>query len=112
MLAECRDRELIPLEDAVRLLTDVPASLYGIVDRGRVVEGASADLMIFDPDAIGSGPVHWREDLPGGAGRLYAEAEGMAHVLVNGTEIVRGTELTGALPGTVLRSGRDTRTPP
>jgi N-acyl-D-aspartate/D-glutamate deacylase len=111
MLAACRDRELLPLEEAIRLLTDVPARLYGIEGRGRLVEGAYADMMIFDPGEIGSGPVHWREDLPAGAGRLYAEAEGIEHVLVNGVEIVRGTELTGAVPGTVLRSGRDTVTP-
>jgi N-acyl-D-aspartate/D-glutamate deacylase len=54
--------------------------------------------------------VGWRNDLPAGAGRLYAEAEGIAHVVVNGTEIVRGTELTGNRPGTLLRSGRDTET--
>ena len=42
--------------------------------------------------------------------RFYAEAEGIAHVLVNGTEIVRGKQSTGALPGTVMRSGRDTET--
>ena len=47
---------------------------------------------------------------PPGAARLYAEAEGIEHVFVNGVEIVRGKQFTGALPGTVLRSGRDTET--
>jgi hypothetical protein len=42
--------------------------------------------------------------------RLYAESEGVEHVLVNGTEIVRAGALTDARPGTVLRSGRDTDT--
>jgi N-acyl-D-aspartate/D-glutamate deacylase len=111
MLASCRDRNVIPLEEAVHLITDVPARLYGITGRGRVAEGAYADLMVFDPDTIRCAPAEWREDLPAGAGRMYAEAEGIEHVLVNGTEIVRGNQLTGALPGRVLRGGRDTTTP-
>ena len=45
-----------------------------------------------------------------GAGRLYGGAVGIEHVLVNGTEIVDGTEVTGATPGVVFRSGRDTDT--
>jgi N-acyl-D-aspartate/D-glutamate deacylase len=111
MLAACRDRQLIPLEEAVHLITDVQAQFYGITGRGRISEGFYADLMIFDPDAVRSGPAQWREDFPAGAGRLYAEAEGIEHVLVNGVEIVRGNRLTGAMPGRVLRSGRDTTTP-
>jgi len=50
-------------------------------------------------------------DDAGGAARLYAEANGIDHVFVNGVEVVRGRELTGARPGAVLRSGRDTATP-
>ena len=106
-----RKRRLLPIEEAVRLLTDVPARLYGLTDRGRVAEGWWADLVVFDPERIGPGPMRTRHDLPGGASRLYAEATGIEHVLVNGTEVVTGDRLTGALPGRVLRSGADTRTP-
>ncbi|MER3452686.1 MAG: aminoacylase, partial [Acidimicrobiia bacterium] len=105
-----RDRKLLPLEEAVHLLTDRPARLYGIKERGRLVPGWYADLIVFDPDRLGPRPTYPRVDLPGGAWRLYAEADGMCHVLVNGTEIVRDGEFTGATPGTLLRSGRDTET--
>jgi len=111
LLAEgVRRRGLVTLEEAVRLLTDVPARLYGVVDRGRVAEGYFADLVVFDPERVGPESMRSRNDLPGGAGRLYAGATGMGHVLVNGTEVVTDDTLTGALPGTVLRSGTDTRT--
>ena len=106
-----RERGLITVEEAVRLLTDVPARLYGLTDRGRIAEGWWADLVVFDPERIGPKALRTRDDLPGGASRLYAEATGMEHVLVNGTEVVVADRLTGALPGQVLRSGKDTQTP-
>jgi len=105
-----RARGLLTWEQAVRQLTDIPARLYGLRDRGRLEPGAFADVVVFDPTAIGHRPVRTRDDLPGGASRLYAEATGMQHVLVNGTEIVRAGSFTGAVPGRVLRSGRDTDT--
>ncbi|MBW2399670.1 MAG: amidohydrolase family protein [Deltaproteobacteria bacterium] len=105
-----REKGLLSLEAAIQQLTDVPARLYGVRDRGRIAEGWWADIVIFDPESVGAGSVHFRDDLPTGASRLYAEADGIAHVLVNGVEIVRGREFTGATPGTVMRSGRDTET--
>jgi N-acyl-D-aspartate/D-glutamate deacylase len=105
-----RDRSLLSWEEAIRLLTDVPARLYGLKDRGRIENGAWADLAIFDPVRIGHTPMRTRADLPGGASRLYAGATGMCHVLVNGTEVVTDDTLTGSLPGQVLRSGTDTHT--
>ena len=110
MLRSCRERGLMPLEEAVQLLTDRQARLYGIRERGRVAEGWHADLVVLDAERVAPSPVVWRNDLPAGAGRLYAGAEGIEHVLVNGVEIARGGELTGARPGTLLRSGRDTET--
>jgi N-acyl-D-aspartate/D-glutamate deacylase len=105
-----RARGLLSWEQAVRQLTDIPARLYGLRDRGRLVPGSYADVVVFDPTAIGHSPVRTRDDLPGGASRLYAEARGICHVLVNGTEIARDGAFTGAVPGQVLRSGRDTDT--
>jgi N-acyl-D-aspartate/D-glutamate deacylase len=105
-----REKGLLSLEEAVHQLSDIPARLYGIRERGRLAPGWRADVVVFDEQRVGPGPIHTRRDLPAGAARLYAEAEGIAHVLVNGVEIVTGKQFTGALPGTVLRSGRDTET--
>ena len=105
-----RDHQVISLEEAVHQLTELPARLYGLRDRGRIAEGWWADLVLLDPDTVGPGPIHTRTDLPAGAPRLYAEASGIEHVLVNGTEIAAGGKATGDLPGVVLRSGRDTDT--
>ncbi len=106
-----REHEVLPLEEAVHLLTDVPARLYGLRDRGRVVTGAYADLVVFDPATVGPGPVVTRADLPTGASRVYGEADGIDEVIVNGTVIVERGAFTDARPGTLLRSGRDTETP-
>ena len=106
-----RDRQLLPIEEAIHYLTDAPARLYGLDGRGRLAEGWAADVVVLDPATIGCGPVHLRFDLPGtDAGRLYAEAEGIEHVLVNGAEVVTGRTFTDARPGALLRSGQDTST--
>ncbi len=103
-----RDRQLLTLGEAVRLLTDVPARLYGLRDRGRIQLGWYADLVLFDPDTIAPDRVVTRHDLPGGAPRLFASAIGVEHVLVNGATIVESGAYTGDLPGQVIRSGVDT----
>jgi len=105
-----RDRGVISLAEAVRQLTDVPARLYGLTGRGRVVQGWIADLVVFDPATVGSDPARARHDLPGGGYRLFAESRGIDHVFVGGTEAVRDGAMTGELGGTLLRSGRDTET--
>ena len=106
-----RQRSLLGVEEAVHLITDAPAQLYGLVDRGRLEAGFHADVVVFDPATVGSDAVAMRFDLPGGAGRLYAGSRGVDHVLVNGRAIVRDGELTAERSGTLLRSGRDTHTP-
>jgi N-acyl-D-aspartate/D-glutamate deacylase len=107
-----RERGLITTEEAVRLLTSEPAGLYGLVDRGTLCAGAVADIVVFDERTVGHDQVRSKFDLPGGAGRLYCEGVGIEQVLVNGETLVEGGTLTDARTGTILRSGRDTATPP
>jgi N-acyl-D-aspartate/D-glutamate deacylase len=104
----CREMKLLPFEEAISYITDAPAQLYGLKDRGRLTVGYHADVVVLDPMTIAAKPIEIRHDLPGGSWRLYGEAEGIDHVLVNGTEIVDHGRLTGARPGRVMRSGRDT----
>ncbi|MFF0288495.1 amidohydrolase family protein [Streptomyces sp. NPDC005262] len=110
-LGDClRGRKLVPLEQAVKMLTDDPAQLFGLLDRGRIQEGFHADLVLFDPERIDAGPATLVHDLPGDSPRLDSKAIGIVSVRVNGVETLRDDKVTGAVPGTVLRSGRDTRT--
>lgn len=106
-----RKRGIFTLEEGIQQITSIPAHHLGLTDRGEIREGAWADLVVFDPDTIGCGPVQTLNDLPGGAARLYADAEGIGHVIVNGTEIIRGQDFVGNHPGRILRSGKDTHTP-
>ncbi|WP_367134742.1 MULTISPECIES: N-acyl-D-amino-acid deacylase family protein [Streptomyces] len=110
-LGDClRGRKLVPVERAVQMLTDDPARLFGLRGRGRIAEGYAADLVLFDPGRIDAGPATLVHDLPGDGPRLDSRAVGVVSVRVNGVETVRHDVMTGALPGTVLRSGRDTET--
>lgn len=105
-----RKHALLSVEEAVAMLSDAPARLYGLRGRGRLDLGWAADVVVFDPERVGPGVVHTRDDLPGGAGRLYGSAEGIHHVFVNGAEIVNDGRFTNSRPGVLLRSGRDTET--
>jgi N-acyl-D-aspartate/D-glutamate deacylase len=102
-----RDRGLVPLERAVQLITDGPARWNNLKDRGRLEAGWAADIVIFDPATIGPDKSELRYDMPGEQPRLFAAAHGIERVLVNGTEVVVQGEPTGAVPGAVLKSGRD-----
>ena len=105
-----RGRRLVSLERAVQLMTDVPARLFGLTGRGRIEAGAFADVAVLDPATVDSGPARRVFDLPGNSLRLTAESYGVEKVFVNGQLTIKEGQPTGALPGRVMRSGRDTET--
>jgi N-acyl-D-aspartate/D-glutamate deacylase len=110
-LADClRGRQLVSVEQAIRMMTSAPAELFGLRDRGVLRVGACADIVVFDPDLIDSEPATLVTDLPGDSARLTAGSYGVERVLVNGVAIVEHGRTTGAMPGTLLHSGRDTFT--
>ena len=98
-----RERQAFTLEQAVRMLTFVPATLWGFADRGLVREGMAADLMVFDPDTIAAEMPEVVDDLPAGARRLVQRTRGIAATVVNGEVLLRDGKHTGALPGRLLR---------
>ena len=83
LLADClRGRRLTSLERAVQMLTQEPAALFGLVDRGTLAEGSHADLVVFDPETVGAEHARLVDDLPGGTARLTAGSEGVVRVYV------------------------------
>ena len=105
-----RGRKLMSLEQAVQMLTGAQADVFGLKGRGYLREGYQADIVVFDPETIASEDASLVADLPGDAPRLTAGSIGIKRVLVNGVETIRDGVATGAKPGTLLRSGRDTET--
>ena len=103
-----REKELLTLEQAVRLLTSRSAEVFDLPDRGRLEVGLPADVAIFDPATVGCSPLRRVHDFPGGADRLIADAEGMRAVIVNGVVIREdgrdSVDAEGPLPGQLLRS--------
>jgi N-acyl-D-amino-acid deacylase len=104
-----RERQVMSLEHAVHKLTAEPARFYGMEDRGSVEVGKAADLVVFDPDTVGPGPLRRVVDFPAGGERITADAPvGMRHTLVNGVPVRRdGRQVEAgadARPGAVLRA--------
>jgi N-acyl-D-amino-acid deacylase len=89
-----RDEKLFPLEEAVRKMTSLAASRAGFADRGVLVPGKKADVVVFDPRTIRD--VSTYED-------PHHFSEGISNVIVNGTPVLRDGKMTGQLPGKVLR---------
>ena len=98
-----RERQAFTLEDAVRMLTFVPATQWGFHDRGLLRVGMAADMMVFDPDTIAAEMPEVVHDLPAGAKRLVQKTRGIAATIVNGQVLLKNGQHTGALPGRLLR---------
>ena len=92
-----RDEQVIPLAEAIRRLTSLPASNLGIAERGLLRDGYFADVVVFDPATI---TAHATYERP------HQYATGVTHVFVNGTHVLRNGEHTGAKPGRVVRRAR------
>ena len=90
------EKGTVGLEEAIRSMTSLPAAVFGMPDRGVLREGAMADIVVLDLDAV-------RDVADYTDPHRYSE--GMVHVFVNGTAVIRDGELTGERPGRVLRRG-------
>ncbi|HSD09762.1 MAG TPA: amidohydrolase family protein, partial [Candidatus Binatia bacterium] len=102
-----REKQLLSIEAAVRMLTSRPAEIFGFADRGRIAVGLAADLVVFDPATVAAGRLRRVHDLPAGAARLVSDSSGVDLVIVNGVAIREGgrdaVDPEGPLPGVVLR---------
>ena len=100
-----REREVLSIEQAVRRLTSDPADFFGISDRGRLQPGLAADIVIFDPNTVGSGNRGERRyDLPGGGKRMVMPSQGVLYTLVNGHVVYADGTIVGSGSGQILRS--------
>ena len=89
-----RERKTISLEEAIRKMTSLPADQFGFRDRGRLVVGQGADIVIFDPARITDRATYERP---------HQYPDGITAVLVNGVVVVQNGQHTGARAGQVLR---------
>ena len=99
-----RRRKVLSLEKAVHKLTQVPATVFGIPNRGVLAEGKVADLVLFDPDTVTAKTPRYAYDLPCNGRRLVSESEGIKATFVAGIQLYDEGQHTGAMPGRILRS--------
>jgi len=97
-----RDRKVMSLEEGVRKLTFMVASIFGLHDRGLIRPGMAADLVLFDPQTVSDCEPEMVHDLPGGEKRLVQKAVGVKMTIVNGEILTEEGRHSGALPGRVL----------
>jgi len=94
------------IEEAIKKMTFLPASIFGIHDRGLIRRGMAADLFVFDPEKIDLAEPEKVADLPEGAPRYIQRAKGIHYTIVNGSVLMKNGAHTGVYPGKVLRSSR------
>jgi N-acyl-D-amino-acid deacylase len=99
-----RERQIMSLEEAIKKMTFLPASIFGIHDRGLIRRGMAADLFVFDPEKIDLAEPEKVADLPEGAPRYIQRAKGIRYTIVNGSVLMKNGAHTGVYPGKVLRS--------
>ena len=92
-----RERKVIPLEEAIRKMTSLPAQHFGLAGRGEIRVGAAADLVVFDPATVADVATF---------AAPHAYPTGISTVIVNGVPAVRNGEPVGARSGQVLRRSR------
>jgi N-acyl-D-amino-acid deacylase len=100
-----REKQIMTVEEAVRKLTFMVASIFGLPDRGLLRRGMAADLCVFDPATVRECDAEMVQDLPGNEKRFIQKAVGIEMTIVNGQVLVEKEKHTGALPGTVLGGG-------
>ena len=100
-----RDEGAFRWAEAIRMLTGVPASVWGLDGRGVLDVGAHADIVVFDPSTIACAAPVVLDDLPDGGPRLAQSAVGIDATLVAGRLVTAEGRRTGATPGRFLRHG-------
>jgi N-acyl-D-aspartate/D-glutamate deacylase len=98
-----RQRQAMSLEAAVRKLTFMGASIFGLHDRGLIRPGLAGDIVVFDPDTVAPGNLEEVTDYPADATRMRRMCEGVNYTIVNGEVLIDHGQHTGALPGRLLR---------
>ena len=93
-----RDDKFLSLEEAIRKMTSFPAQRLGLKNKGSLIDGYDADLIVFDLE---------KTHAPATKADPKQLAEGIEHVLVNGTFVIKNKEHTGNLPGKAVRRGKD-----
>jgi N-acyl-D-aspartate/D-glutamate deacylase len=94
---------VMSLESAVKRLTSEPADFLGLKTKGRIRTGMDADLVVFDPATVGTQPLEWANDLPGGAPRLIERSQGINCSIVGGEVVFADNEYQGAMSGRILK---------